>query len=106
MSLGPSCWDVGGFWGKLTTNLVVLPAVAFGLCALLYYNQRRTISAVIAAGGADTSALRTATVDFQQNMFFVIFLLYPLVTTTLFRVPQCAELGDSRYHEVSTLVNR
>jgi hypothetical protein len=76
----PSCWDVGGFYGKLTTNCFVLPALGFGCCALMYYNQRRTIGAVIAAGGADESAFRMATVGFQQNVFFVIFLIYPLVT--------------------------
>ena len=73
-----SCWDVGGFYGKFTTNCFVLPVLAFGCCGFLYMNQRRTIVAVIAAGGADESALRTATVGFQQNVFFVIFLLYPL----------------------------
>lgn len=99
------CWDVGGFYGKLTTNCFVLPALALGCCVLLYLNQRRTITAVISAGGADESALRTATVSFQQNVFFIIFLLYPLVTTTLFRVPQCADIGDDSFHEDDFTVN-
>lgn len=42
---------------------------------LMYMNQRKTIGAVIAAGGADESAYRTAIVGFQQNIFFVVFML-------------------------------
>jgi hypothetical protein len=68
-------WDIGGFYGKLTTNVFAMPAVLFGFCVLLYFNQRRTIGAVIAAGGSDESAYRTATVGFKQNIFFAIFLL-------------------------------
>ena len=65
----------GGFYGKLTTNVFAMPALCVGVCILYYLNQRRTIAAVIAAGGADESAYRTTTVGFQQNMFFSIFLL-------------------------------
>ncbi len=65
----------------------------------MFYSQRRTIKAVIAAGGSDASAYRTATVGFKQNLCFSVFLLYPVMTTTLFRVPQCRDLGQSSYHE-------
>lgn len=65
----------------------------------MYMNQRRTIKAVIAAGGSDESAYRTASVSFQQNLFFIVFLLYPIITTTLFRIPQCRDLGPHSYHE-------
>ena len=42
----------------------------------MYLNERRTIGTVIAAGGADATAYRTATISLQQNLFFCIFLLY------------------------------
>eukprot|EP01043_Picozoa_sp_COSAG02_P036007 COSAG02_NODE_2612_length_8419_cov_2.286779_4_plen_1809_part_00 len=94
------CWDIGGFWGKLTTNIAVIPVIYIAGCALLYFNQRKTINAVIAAGGADDSAFRTALVAFQSNLLVGLFLLYPTITTTLFRVPQCLELNDDHaFHE-------
>jgi hypothetical protein len=44
-------------------------------------NQRRTISAVIAASGGDASAYDTATVSLKGNLMAVTFLLYPTITT-------------------------
>lgn len=76
-------WDIGGFYGKITTNVFAMPGVLFGLCILLYFNQRRTIGAVIAAGGSDESAYRTASVAFKQNIFFSIFLLCTCSGTAL-----------------------
>jgi hypothetical protein len=76
------CWDVGGFWGKLTTNVFVIPVLFITGCGLLYLNQRKTIKAVIAAGGADESAFGTALVAFKSNLLFGVFLLYPTITTT------------------------
>lgn len=60
----------GGFVGKLTTNVFAIPILFAGGCFLYYLNERRTIGTVIAAGGADASAYRTATVSLQQNIFF------------------------------------
>ena len=59
-----------GLYGKFVTNCAVVPTLALSCCALLYLNQRRTISAAIAAGGADQSALRTADVSFQRNVSY------------------------------------
>lgn len=119
------------------TNIFAIPIIFAGGCFLLYLNERRTIGTVIAAGGADASAYKTATISLQQNcepdrdcdidlacmrarhhyirtqcarllsdrcfcafsVFFAIFLLYPTITATLFRVPQCRELNDRLYHE-------
>ncbi len=93
------CWDVGGFHGKLVTNLLVIPVVYIAGCIFIYTSQIRTISQVVAAGAADESAYVTAKVKLQRNLFLGIFLLYPTVTATLFRVPQCREIGDTEYHE-------
>ena len=93
------CWDVGGFVGKLVTNIAVMPSVFVMICILIYLGQKRTIGAVIAAGGADESAYGTVLVKLEANLLFGVFLLYPTITSTLFRVPQCLELGDHTFHE-------
>lgn len=71
-----------------------MPALYTMGCSLLYLNQRRTIAAVIAAGGSDERAYTTATVQFKSNLLFGVFLLYPTLTATLFRVPQCRDMTD------------
>eukprot|EP01043_Picozoa_sp_COSAG02_P027509 COSAG02_NODE_1628_length_11586_cov_3.954644_1_plen_316_part_10 len=93
------CWDVGGFHGKLVTNLLVIPLVYVAGCIFIYTSQRRTIGQVVAAGAADESAYVTAKVKLQRNLFLGVFLLYPTITATLFRVPQCRDVGDTQYHE-------
>ena len=54
---------------------------------------------MIKQGSSDDSAYRAASVGFKQNMFFAVFLIYPLITGTLFRVPQCQNLGEDSFHE-------
>ena len=93
------CWDLGGFYGKVVTNIVAMPIMVLLVCILMFYNQRRTITAVISAGAADKSALRSAHVQFSNNVMLGIFLLYPTIATTLFRVPQCRSLGEQSFHE-------
>eukprot|EP01045_Picozoa_sp_COSAG04_P012707 COSAG04_NODE_866_length_9767_cov_2.846400_1_plen_2137_part_00 len=93
------CWEVGGFYGKLTTNLAVVPLLYVSGCIFYYVFQKKGIGEVIAAGAADESAYVTARVRLQQNLMVGIFLLYPTITTTLFRVPMCRELGDRYFHE-------
>eukprot|EP01045_Picozoa_sp_COSAG04_P003609 COSAG04_NODE_148_length_22826_cov_11.360026_4_plen_2104_part_00 len=93
------CWNIGGFYGKIVTNIVAVPAFIVGVCVLIYISQKRTLMAVIEAGAADTSGLEVLTVKLKQNLFLGIFLVYPTITTTLFRVPQCEYFGDSGFHE-------
>eukprot|EP01045_Picozoa_sp_COSAG04_P002347 COSAG04_NODE_85_length_27560_cov_8.621245_6_plen_838_part_00 len=101
------CWNIGGFYGKIVTNVVVVPTIIAGVCQFIYASQKRTVMAVIAAGNAagnvgdgfDESALNTAKVQLKQNLFLGIFLVYPTITTTLFRVPQCHEFGEESFHE-------
>eukprot|EP01043_Picozoa_sp_COSAG02_P027024 COSAG02_NODE_1575_length_11877_cov_43.830871_5_plen_2345_part_00 len=93
------CWNIGGFYGKFVTNVIAVPTVIFTICFALFQNQKRTIEATIRGGGASESARETAQVQLRKNVFFGIFMVYPTVTTTLFRVPQCRILGNDRYHE-------
>ena len=93
------CWNIGGFYGKITTNIVAVPTILVGICVLIYISQKRTLMVVIAAGAADESGLETLKVKLKQNLFVGIFLVYPTITTTLFRVPQCQYFGDSGFHE-------
>jgi hypothetical protein len=50
-------------------------------------------------GAADESAFNQAAVNLRHNIFATIFLVYPMVTATLFRVPQCEQLGQNAFHE-------
>jgi hypothetical protein len=93
------CWHIGGFHGKLVTNLLVIPLVYVAGCVFVYSGQYRTVGQLIGAGAADESAYVTAKVKFQRHLFLGVFLLYPTITTTLFRVPQCRIIGETEYHE-------
>lgn len=88
------CLDIGGFWGQLMTNVVILPSIGLLVCVLRYKLEQKTIAAVVAAGGADPSAYDAAFVSFQQNLALITFLLYPTVTATLFRVHMCTAIGE------------
>ena len=79
------CWDIGGFYGKIVTNIVVVPSFLVTVCYLIYMSQKRTLMTVIAAGAADTSGLHALKVKLKQNLFVGIFLIYPTITTTLYR---------------------
>ena len=72
------CMNVGGFYGKITTNVVVVPLAVVALCFLIFEAQRRTLAAVIAAGAADRSAYETLKVKLKHNLFLGIFLVYPV----------------------------
>eukprot|EP01045_Picozoa_sp_COSAG04_P013493 COSAG04_NODE_960_length_9157_cov_6.389269_6_plen_765_part_00 len=93
------CWNIGGFYGKIVTNVVVVPTIIGGACQIIYASQKRTHMLLVAAGAADESGLETLKVQLKQNLFVGIFLVYPTITSTLFRVPQCHDYGDSSFHE-------
>lgn len=90
---------VGGFYGRLVTNVFAVPALCFIMCGLLYLYNRHKIATLVQTGAVDETAFTEATVTFQRTIFFSIFLVYPMVTATLFRVPQCEQLGSDSYHE-------
>ena len=70
------CMSIGGFYGKITTNVVVVPLAVIGLCFLIFEAQRRTLAAVIASGAADTSAYEPLKVKLKHNLFLGIFLVH------------------------------
>jgi hypothetical protein len=84
------CMNVGGFYGKITTNVVVVPLAVVALCFLIFEAQRRTLAAVIAAGAADRSAYEPLKVKLKHNLFLGIFLVYPVSLHSLygFRLPR------------------
>ena len=57
------CWNIGGFYGKIVTNIVAVPAFIVGVCMLIYISQKRTLMAVIEAGAADTRGEPSASPD-------------------------------------------
>eukprot|EP01043_Picozoa_sp_COSAG02_P035308 COSAG02_NODE_2520_length_8610_cov_4.542474_4_plen_137_part_00 len=72
------CMNLGGFYGKITTNVVVVPLAVVIVCLLIFEVQRRSLAAVVAAGGADQSAFVTLKVKLKHNLFLGIFLVYPV----------------------------
>ena len=72
------CMNVGGFYGKTATNVIVVPLAVVALCFVIFEAQRRTLAAVIAAGAADRSAYEPLKVKLKQNLFLGIFLVYPV----------------------------
>ena len=83
----------------MITNCIVVPLLFFLVCFLVYLQQSKSLNTVIAAGAADENALQTLKVKFKQNLFVGVFLLYPMITATLLRFPQCRSLGDDLFHE-------
>ena len=85
--------DVGGLYSKLVTNVFVIPILFFCGCFVIYQQQKKTATMIIAGGGADESALTHVRVKFKQNVFVGIFLVYPTITSTLCEwdkhVPSC-----------------
>ena len=94
------CLNIGGFYGKIVTNVVVVPVVVVGVCFLIFEAQRRTLATIIATGAADESAVEPLKAKLKNSLFLGIFLVYPTITTTtLFRVSQCQGFGDASFHE-------
>lgn len=81
------CWSVGGFYGKIVTNVVVMPLLACAICMLIYLVEKRSLVAVIAAGGADRSAMKALRVKLKHNFFLAIFLVCELLS--LCSQPSC-----------------
>ena len=75
------CWDIGGFIGKLITNIAVMPLVFVTICILIYMAQKRTVGVVIAAGAADESAYSTVLIKLESNLLVmqrsIIFTALP-----------------------------
>eukprot|EP01052_Picozoa_sp_SAG31_P008932 SAG31_NODE_459_length_15396_cov_5.092502_10_plen_431_part_00 len=93
------CWDIGGFYGKLITNVFLLPVLFCVGCLVVYYNDRRMYKRLIKDGASGSEALQSAVISLKRNLLLGIFLMYPMITTTLFRIPQCRQLGTDWYHE-------
>ena len=80
--------------------MVVVPVLFVSACFALRANQRRTIGLLIKGGAADEGAYRAADIQLKNNLFVGVFLLYPTITSTLFRIPQCEQHMDCPLHPV------
>ena len=85
------CMNVGGFYGKTATNVIVVPLAVVALCFLIFEAQRRTLAAVIAAGAADRSAYEPLKVKLKHNLFLGIFLVYPVSLHDLYGLSPAAK---------------
>lgn len=63
------CWDAGGLYFKLIINVLIIPLLFLFGCVVVYLQQRKTAEVIIAAGGADASAITTVRAKFKQNIF-------------------------------------
>ena len=125
------CFDLGGFYAKLVTNLFVLPMLSAFACYVYYLNEKKTVQRMVAEGVTDSSGLRSASLNLQRNLMVAVFVMCeshcchqqlqsarlqsllclilmetwyvsltdPMMTTSLFSIPMCRELGGSTYHE-------
>jgi len=93
------CQDIGGLYGKVATNVFFIPLCVLGICVAIYMAQKRTLMAIVKAGAADESGLGTLKVRLNHNLCLAVFLVYPTITSTLFRVLQCKSVGDQEFHE-------
>jgi hypothetical protein len=121
------CFELGGFYAKLVTNLFFLPMLAAFACYVYYLSEKKTVDRMVAEGVTDSGGLRSASLNLQRNLMVGVFVMCeshhhplhfarlrsllcvmltetlpstdPMMTTTLFSIPMCRELGDSRYHE-------
>ena len=69
------CWQLGGLYTQLATNLVLLPIVLFGAAYVYYMSEARTVKRLIAEGVSDEDGLQSAKVQLQRNAQRAIFLL-------------------------------
>ena len=83
------CFEMGGFGGKLVTNLVVVPAIIGGTCLLVYMQQRRTLTALVAAGASDESGLHVLQVQLKHRLMIGIFLVCKQPLYVLFMPVVC-----------------
>ena len=69
------CFEMGGFGGKLVTNLVAVPAVVGGVCIVIYIAQKRTLKELVAAGAADASGFHVLQVELKHRLMVGTFLV-------------------------------
>ena len=95
--LGPA--DMGGFYSKLGINLFAVPMLVGFACYVYYLNERKSVDRLIAEGITDETALSSAKLNLQRNLMIAVFLMYPMICTTLFSIPMCRQLNGVSFQE-------
>ena len=85
------CFELGGFYAQLVTNLFALPMLAAFACFVYYLNEKKTITRMVAEGMTNDSGLQSAKLNYQRNLMIGVFVMYPMMTTTLFRSKSFSE---------------
>jgi hypothetical protein len=75
----------GGFYAQLVTNIFMLPLLTAFACYVYYLNEKKTINRMVAEGATDAAGLQSAKLNLQRNLMVGLFVMYPMMTTTLFR---------------------
>ena len=85
MLLHMDCIELGGFYSQLAMNVILLPLLAAFGCYVYYLNEKKSVDRMVAEGVATDSSLQSAKLNLQRNLMVGVFLMYPMMTTTLFR---------------------
>jgi hypothetical protein len=79
------CIELGGFYSQLAMNVILLPLLAAFGCFVYYLNEKKSVDRMVAEGVTTDSGLKSAKLNLQRNLMVGVFLMYPMMTTTLFR---------------------
>ena len=69
------CFELGGFYAKLVTNLFVLPILAAFACYVYYLNEKKTVDRMVAEGVTDISGQRSASLNLRRNLMVGVFVM-------------------------------
>lgn len=85
MLLHMDCIELGGFYSQLAMNVILLPLLAAFGCFVYYLNEKKSVDRMVAEGVTTDSGLKSAKLNLQRNLMVGVFLMYPMMTTTLFK---------------------
>ena len=90
------CLDVTrGYYSKFWMNVVVLPAVLGLVVFFVYIKDKKALGAQREkAAETDVVEYIAPFANFRNNLFLMIFIIYPKVSQTLFNAFDCEQLND------------
>ena len=68
------CWQLGGFAGRVVTNVFVVPMLFVFGCYVYYLNDMKTGQRLVVEGVSSEEATRSAYNQLKSNLFLGIFL--------------------------------
>lgn len=68
------CWQLGGFSGRVVTNVFVIPALFMFGCYVYFLNDRKTGQRLVVEGVSSEEVTKSAFNQLKNNLFLGIFL--------------------------------